>query len=47
MEAVCLISWQAMTDPKTGKPIDVDGDNVIEPRDMTLLDQRRGQARRH
>src|SRR5574343_161528 len=33
-----LISWQAMTDPKTGKPIDVNGDNVIDQRDMTLLE---------
>lgn len=32
-----LVSWQAMTDPKTGKPIDVNGDNVIDQRDMTLL----------
>lgn len=32
-----LISWQAMIDPQTGKPADVNGDKVIDQRDMTLL----------
>lgn len=33
-----LISWQAMVDPKTGKAADVDGDKVVDQRDMTLLE---------
>lgn len=33
-----LISWQAMVDPKTGKAADVDGDKVIDQRDMTLIE---------
>jgi len=32
-----LISWQAMTD-KAGKAMDVNGDKVIDQRDMTLLE---------
>ncbi|MDC7709566.1 glycerophosphodiester phosphodiesterase [Vogesella indigofera] len=32
-----LISWQAMTD-KTGKAVDVNGDKVVDQRDMTLLE---------
>lgn len=33
-----LISWQAMVDPKTGKAADVDGDKVVDQRDMTLIE---------
>ena len=33
-----LISWQAMVDPKTGKAADVDGDKVVDQRDMTLVE---------
>ncbi|UDM15909.1 glycerophosphodiester phosphodiesterase [Vogesella sp. XCS3] len=33
-----LISWQAMVDPKTGKAADVDGDKVVDQRDMTLTE---------
>ncbi|MDC7706533.1 glycerophosphodiester phosphodiesterase [Vogesella indigofera] len=32
-----LISWQAMTD-KAGKAVDVNGDKVVDQRDMTLLE---------
>ena len=32
-----LIGWQAMTD-KSGKAVDVNGDKVIDQRDMTLLE---------
>jgi glycerophosphoryl diester phosphodiesterase len=32
-----LISWQAMTD-KAGKAMDVNGDKVVDQRDMTLLE---------
>ncbi len=35
-----LISWQAMVDPKTGKAADVDGDKVVDQRDMTLIEPR-------
>jgi glycerophosphoryl diester phosphodiesterase len=33
-----LISWQAMLDPKTGKAADVDGDKVVDQRDMTMME---------
>lgn len=33
-----LISWQAMVDPKTGKAADVDGDKVVDQRDMTMME---------
>lgn len=33
-----LISWQAMVDPKTGKAVDVDGDKVVDQRDMTMME---------
>ncbi len=33
-----LISWQAMVDPKTGKATDVDGDKVVDQRDMTMME---------
>ncbi|MDC7716314.1 glycerophosphodiester phosphodiesterase [Vogesella sp. DC21W] len=33
-----LLSWQAMVDPKTGKAADVDGDKVVDQRDMTLTE---------
>lgn len=33
-----IVSYQAMVDPKTGKAMDVNGDSVVDQRDMTLME---------